>query len=245
MPACANDLDIKVEGEFSGGCADSGFTSGVGTPTICAVGPIGAKAHTPDEFLVVDSLVPRAQTLALAVARLTCDLRHRTTDYAPRSFRAASFHRAASDMTSALFSPYKINGLELANRIVVAPMCQYSRRRRRAGHWHMTHLGHAGEFRRRAGVRRGDRRRAARPHHAWLHRHLFGRLRGCVRPRDRALQAHRHREVRHPDRACGAQGLFGASVGGRRGSSRTRTRGRRSGLRRSRPAPLARAARDG
>ena len=31
-------------------------------------------------------------------------------------------------MTSALFSPYKINGLELANRIVVAPMCQYSRR---------------------------------------------------------------------------------------------------------------------
>ena len=29
-------------------------------------------------------------------------------------------------MTSALFSPYKINGLELANRINVAPMCQYS-----------------------------------------------------------------------------------------------------------------------
>ncbi len=67
---CANDLDIKVEGEFTGGCADSGFTSGVGTPTICAVGPIGAKAHTPEEYLVVDSLVPRAQTLALAVARL-------------------------------------------------------------------------------------------------------------------------------------------------------------------------------
>ena len=31
-------------------------TSGVGTPTICAVGPIGSKAHTPDEYLVVDSL---------------------------------------------------------------------------------------------------------------------------------------------------------------------------------------------
>src|SRR5882724_9544223 len=69
--ACANDLSIHVEGEFTGGCADSGFTSGVGTPTICAVGPVGAKAHTPDEFLMVDSLVPRAQTLALAVARLT------------------------------------------------------------------------------------------------------------------------------------------------------------------------------
>lgn len=69
--ACAKDLDIKVDGEFSGGCADSGFTSAVGTPTICAVGPIGGKAHTPEEFLVVDSMVPRAQSLALAVARLT------------------------------------------------------------------------------------------------------------------------------------------------------------------------------
>jgi glutamate carboxypeptidase len=68
--ACAGDLDLKVAGEFTGGCADSGFTSGVGTPTVCAVGPIGGKAHTPEEFLVVDSMVPRAQTLALAVARL-------------------------------------------------------------------------------------------------------------------------------------------------------------------------------
>jgi glutamate carboxypeptidase len=69
--ACASNLDLKVDGEFTGGCADSGFTSAIGTPTICAVGPIGAKAHTPDEFMVVDSMVPRAQTLALAVARLT------------------------------------------------------------------------------------------------------------------------------------------------------------------------------
>jgi len=68
--SCAKDLDLTVEGEFTGGCADSGFTAGVGTPTICAVGPVGGKAHTPEEYLVVDSLVPRAQTLALAVARL-------------------------------------------------------------------------------------------------------------------------------------------------------------------------------
>jgi len=62
--ACANDVSLKIEGEFSGGCADSGFTSGVGTPTICAVGPIGSDAHTPHEYLEVNSLVPRAQTLA-------------------------------------------------------------------------------------------------------------------------------------------------------------------------------------
>src|SRR4051812_14962865 len=69
--SCAKDISLKIEGEFSGGCADSGFTSGVGTPTICAVGPVGAKAHTPEEFMVVDTFVPRAQSLALAVARLT------------------------------------------------------------------------------------------------------------------------------------------------------------------------------
>jgi 2,4-dienoyl-CoA reductase-like NADH-dependent reductase (Old Yellow Enzyme family) len=44
-------------------------------------------------------------------------------------------------MTSALFSPYKINQLELANRIVVAPMCQYSANDGVAGDWHWTHLG--------------------------------------------------------------------------------------------------------
>ena len=42
---------------------------------------------------------------------------------------------------SALFSPYKINGLELANRIVVAPMCQYSASDGMPTDWHVTHLG--------------------------------------------------------------------------------------------------------
>ncbi len=44
-------------------------------------------------------------------------------------------------MTSALFSPYKINGLELANRIIVAPMCQYSADDGVPSPWHITHLG--------------------------------------------------------------------------------------------------------
>ncbi len=61
---------LHVEGEFTGGCADSGFTAGVGTPTICAVGPVGGKAHTADEFLQLDSLVPRAQSCARAILNL-------------------------------------------------------------------------------------------------------------------------------------------------------------------------------
>jgi glutamate carboxypeptidase len=68
--AASKDLGLDVKGEFSGGCADSGFTSGVGCPTICAVGPIGGNAHTPEEYLVVKSLIPRAQAMALAILRL-------------------------------------------------------------------------------------------------------------------------------------------------------------------------------
>ena len=44
-------------------------------------------------------------------------------------------------MTSALFSPIRLADLELANRIVVAPMCQYSANDGVASDWHMTHLG--------------------------------------------------------------------------------------------------------
>ena len=44
-------------------------------------------------------------------------------------------------MTSALFSPIKLADLELANRIVVSPMCQYSADDGVASDWHITHLG--------------------------------------------------------------------------------------------------------
>jgi glutamate carboxypeptidase len=66
--AAAASNGMTLAGEFTGGCADSGFTSAVGAPTICAVGPVGAHAHSPDEFMVVDTFVPRAQALALAIA---------------------------------------------------------------------------------------------------------------------------------------------------------------------------------
>ena len=66
----AADTGFATAGEFTGGCADSGFTAGVGAATICAVGPVGGKAHSPEEFMRIDSLVPRAQTCARAILRL-------------------------------------------------------------------------------------------------------------------------------------------------------------------------------
>lgn len=44
-------------------------------------------------------------------------------------------------MTSTLFSPIRLAGLELKNRIVIAPMCQYSADDGSATDWHLTHLG--------------------------------------------------------------------------------------------------------
>ncbi|HTG08398.1 MAG TPA: NADH:flavin oxidoreductase/NADH oxidase [Bradyrhizobium sp.] len=41
---------------------------------------------------------------------------------------------------SVLFSPIKLRGLELPNRIMVAPMCQYSSVNGEANDWHFTHI---------------------------------------------------------------------------------------------------------
>ena len=42
---------------------------------------------------------------------------------------------------SALFDPLTLGGLTLANRIMIAPMCQYSAEDGQAGDWHVVHLG--------------------------------------------------------------------------------------------------------
>ena len=41
---------------------------------------------------------------------------------------------------STLFSPIELRGLKLANRIMVAPMCQYSAENGEANDWHFTHI---------------------------------------------------------------------------------------------------------
>lgn len=44
-------------------------------------------------------------------------------------------------MTSPLFSPLHLRQLALPNRIVIAPMCQYSAQDGNVGDWHLMHLG--------------------------------------------------------------------------------------------------------
>lgn len=65
----AAELGFEVSGEFSGGCSDAGFTASNGIPTLCGVGPVGGLPHTEQEYLKIDTLVPRAQALALSILR--------------------------------------------------------------------------------------------------------------------------------------------------------------------------------
>ncbi|MBN2991879.1 M20/M25/M40 family metallo-hydrolase, partial [Pseudomonas cedrina subsp. fulgida] len=63
----ARALGFSVEGEFTGGCADSGFTASLGIPTLCGLGPVGGKVHTDLEYLELDTLVPRALALVATI----------------------------------------------------------------------------------------------------------------------------------------------------------------------------------
>src|SRR5208337_3328411 len=76
-----------------------------------------------------------------AVAR-PCDPAARSA-IEPLINQRPSFQPSGYDipMTDHLFSPIKLAGTGLDNRIVVAPMCQYSADDGSMTDWHMTHLG--------------------------------------------------------------------------------------------------------
>lgn len=66
----AASLGFELCGEFTGGCADSGIASSAGAPTVCATGPVGGKAHTEDEYILIETLSQRAAIVAAAILRL-------------------------------------------------------------------------------------------------------------------------------------------------------------------------------
>ncbi len=68
--AAARDVGLKVGPETSGGCSDAGLASSAGAPTLCGTGPVGGGSHTQREYIELDTLVPRAQAMALTILRL-------------------------------------------------------------------------------------------------------------------------------------------------------------------------------
>lgn len=96
------------------------------------------RAMEPDQF--VFSMLTRSQ-------RITYDnLRLRDPAYmsAVDAWYAASDHACPGPVDPAvppMFHPFRVRGLELANRIVVSPMDQYSAVDGLPNEWHLVHLG--------------------------------------------------------------------------------------------------------
>lgn len=65
--AIARRLGFETKGAATGGASDANTTSGMGVPTVDGLGPVGGRDHSPDEYLEIDSIVPR---LALFAALL-------------------------------------------------------------------------------------------------------------------------------------------------------------------------------
>src|SRR3954469_9025485 len=86
----------------------------------------------------------------LAAAELVRSARIRTCEASvfssdrlqPAPAQRARRQPSRSSIVSHLFEPLIIGTLRLSNRIVIAPMCQYSAEEGCATDWHMIHLGH-------------------------------------------------------------------------------------------------------
>ncbi len=69
----AADLGFELRDAATGGASDANTTAGMGVPTIDGLGPIGGYDHSPDEYLELDSIVPRTTLLAALIAAIGRD----------------------------------------------------------------------------------------------------------------------------------------------------------------------------
>jgi glutamate carboxypeptidase len=56
-------LGLEMKLISTGGGSDGNFTAAMGVPTIDAMGPRGGRAHSADEYLELDSVVPNTQMI--------------------------------------------------------------------------------------------------------------------------------------------------------------------------------------
>lgn len=61
-------LGFPLEHVLTGGASDASYTSSFGVPTLDGLGPIGGLDHSPDEYLLADSVAPRTALLGGLIA---------------------------------------------------------------------------------------------------------------------------------------------------------------------------------
>ena len=67
---CGADLGQRIDWRPSGGVCDGNNIAACGVPVVDTMGVRGGAIHSADEYLIVDSLVERAQLSALTILRL-------------------------------------------------------------------------------------------------------------------------------------------------------------------------------
>ncbi len=67
----ANAIGFDINSQSSGGGSDGNFTGAMGIPTLDGLGIAGGMAHTLEEHILVDSIVPRAKLLAGLLTAVT------------------------------------------------------------------------------------------------------------------------------------------------------------------------------
>jgi len=63
----AADLNQKIIGLPTKGASEAGFTSAEGVPTICGMGPVGGNWHTLEEYLDLNSFLPRLKLFGTSI----------------------------------------------------------------------------------------------------------------------------------------------------------------------------------
>jgi glutamate carboxypeptidase len=66
----AGRLGFPLAEFTSGGTSDASFIAVAGTPVLDGLGPVGAKDHSPEEYLLVDSVAPRTALLAQLIVTI-------------------------------------------------------------------------------------------------------------------------------------------------------------------------------
>jgi glutamate carboxypeptidase len=67
----ALELGFEVKGASTGGASDASLAAAEGTPVLDGLGPVGGLDHSPDEYIALNSIVPRAALLAKLIIAIS------------------------------------------------------------------------------------------------------------------------------------------------------------------------------
>jgi glutamate carboxypeptidase len=72
---CAEELGFETHGAATGGLSYANLLASLGLPVLDGLGPVGGLDHSPNEYILASSIVPRTALLALLIRRYAQSMR--------------------------------------------------------------------------------------------------------------------------------------------------------------------------